>query len=102
MKPEAINDGINPSWETPRERCWDELSDIEKSAKVAKRLLGIPKVPAGIYISVHALENMSIGDLVVLDTSSNARKWDGIGHPDGIAIGTLGKECFGWIQTLTK
>jgi hypothetical protein len=99
---ETLNDGVCSPWDSPMEPRWNELSDIQKAAKISSRLLGPPKVEAGIYVSVHASENMWTGDLVVLDTSSNARKWDGIGHPDGIAIGPLGKGCFGWIQTRTQ
>lgn len=99
MVAETMNDGINPAWEPTREPCWDELSDTQKADKVAKRLLSNSKLPAGIYVSVHATENMWTGDIVVLDEKSNASKWTGTGHPSGIAIGPLGKGCFGWIQT---
>jgi hypothetical protein len=96
---EVLNDGVAPPWEEQRERHWDELSDIEKASRVAKRLLGPPKIAAGTYISVHATENMWTGDLVTLDTNSNAKKWDGFGFPSGVAICPLGEGMFGWIQT---
>lgn len=72
-----------------------------QAAKVARRLLGPnPRpVPAGIYMSVHAKENLWTGDVVVVDVDGGARKWDGVDFPHGIAIGPLSKGCIGWIQT---
>lgn len=96
---EALNDGVVSPWEEQRERHWDELSNIEKASKVAKRLLGPPKMVAATYVSVHAVENMWTGDLVTLDTDSNAKKWDGVGFPSGVVMCPLGKGMFGWIQT---
>lgn len=98
MEAETLNDGVNPSWEPTRERCWDELSDIDKAARIAKRLLGPPKLETGTYQHIHAAENMWTGDIVVVDKENNARKWNGIGIPSGIAISPLGKGCFGCIQ----
>lgn len=96
---ETMNDGSNPSWEPARDRAWDELSDIEKADRVAKRLLGPPEVAAGIYVSIHAEENLWTGDFVVLDLVGGASKWNGVGLPSGIAIRPIGRGCFGWIQT---
>lgn len=98
IKSEMINDGITPSWEGHKELCWDEISDVEKAARIAKRLLGSPKVATGVHMSVHAKENLWTGDVVVVDVDGGARKWDGVGLPSGIAIGTLTKGNYGWIQ----
>lgn len=78
---------------------WEEMSDVEKADRVAKRLLGFPKVPKGIHMTVHAKENLWDGDVVVVDIDGGARKWDRVGLPSGIVIGPIGKGMFGWIQT---
>ena len=72
-----------------------------QAAKVARRLFGPnPRpVPAGIYMSVHAKENLWTGDVVVVDVDGGARKWNRVDFPHGIAIGPLSKGCIGWIQT---
>ena len=73
--------------------------DREHAAKCAKRLLGTPKLPAGTYTHVRAMENFNAGDLVVLDSDGNAKKWT---LPDnaslsGMAINSLREGCYGWI-----
>lgn len=75
------------------------VADIDNAAKVAKRLFGPPKLPAGTYTYVRATENLNVGDLVVLDSDGNAKKWT---LPDncslsGMAINSLTKGCYGWI-----
>lgn len=78
---------------------WDELSDIDKASRVARRLLWSHKFGAGMYLYVHAAENLWTGDLVVIDELNNARNWDGVGLPHGIAMPPMGEGCFGMIQT---
>ena len=74
-------------------------AELEHAAKCAKRLLGTPKLPAGTYTYVSAMENFNAGDLVVLDSDGNAKKWT---LPDnaslsGMAINSLREGCYGWI-----
>jgi hypothetical protein len=79
--------------------CQITETDRTQAAKCAKRLLGPPPiVPAGIYMSVYAKENLWTGDTVIVDSDGGARKWDRGDFPHGIAIGPLGKGMFGWIQ----
>jgi hypothetical protein len=63
--------------------------------KVARRLLGFPR--AGKYKSVHATENLPFGQYVVLD-GLDAKKWNGIGQPDGVTVSPLGRGLHGWVQ----
>lgn len=78
---------------------WSEV-ELEHAAKCAKRLLGpSPQVPAGIYMSVHAKENLWTGDVVTVDVDGVARKFGRGDFPHGIVMGPLGKGMFGWIQT---
>lgn len=77
---------------------WDNLSDVEKAIKVAKKLLGPPKISGGTYAQVFAMEDLSMCDPVVIDENNNAKKWSGKEIPNGIAIGTLTKGNYGWTQ----
>jgi hypothetical protein len=74
--------------------------EIEQASRVAKRLLGPPPPgPAGTYVHVRALENLNVGDLVVIDSSGNAARWKLPDNPNlsGMAINSLGQGCYGWI-----
>lgn len=77
---------------------WDDLSDIEKAARVAKRLLGPPKVGGGTYAQAHADEDLKPSDFVTLDKDGTARKWLGTGTPNGLVMSTIAKGNYGWVQ----
>lgn len=98
MEAETINDGLNPSWESNRERRWDELSDIEKAARIAKRLLAPMKVEGGKYMQAHADEDLKPSELVTLDKDGTAKKWLGTGTPNGLVMSTIAKGNYGWVQ----
>jgi hypothetical protein len=72
--------------------------DRERAAKVAKRLLGPPKLPAGTYKMIHAEGHLSTGDIVFLSSFEKARKCTGNEMPSGIALGTITKGSYGWMQ----
>jgi len=69
-----------------------------QAAKVARRLLGPPKLTAGAYRMIHAENHLSAGDMVFVDSLEKARKCTGKEMPSGIALGTVTKGSYGWIQ----
>ena len=76
-----------------------KMDEPQENRRKLEHIFGtVSPMAEGIYTGVYAAENLQTGDLVILDVG-HARKWNGVGQPNGIAIRPLDKGYYGWIQT---
>ncbi len=74
------------------------IEEFEQAARVTDRLLGRKQISEGRYMSAIAEENLGAGEVVVVDSSARAKRWDGTGQPNGITVNPIPKGYLSWIQ----